>query len=166
MPREALIEALRIDDAFRTVFAAPDHPALELTPADAERLPRMHLQAAAAFAMIEETWPLMALRQELPAQLSERPVPLPRPHVEGRRTWAICRGSDGQRVLPMTPPHAALIRLLRTHPLGEALSILETRGPAGAVAADVQRWLADGLRFGFWTALTPSTPTSTPTTSS
>ena len=155
LPREVLVEAVRIDDAFRAVFSAPEQPALQLTPADAERLPRARLRASPAFAMIDETWPLIALRSELPAQLGGRPVPLPARHPEGPRSWAICRGSDGQRVLPLPPAHAELLRLLHAHPILEALSILETRQVPGvaSIAADAQRWFADDLRFGFWTGL-------------
>ena len=160
LPREALVEALRIDDAFRAVFEAPDLPALQLTPADAARLPRSRLVASPAFAMVDETWPLVALRRGLPAALPERPVPLPAPHAGGPQTWAICRGADGQRTLPLPPAHAELLRLVRVHPLPDALSRLEAQVPPEAaheLAAAAQTWFADGLRFGFWTDLAPAT---------
>ncbi|MCX5741375.1 MAG: putative DNA-binding domain-containing protein, partial [Proteobacteria bacterium] len=143
VPREALIEAVRIDDAFRAVFAAPDAAPVVLTPADAARLLGARLRSAPAFALIDETWPLIALRDALPITPSERVVALPPPHDQGRRTWAICRGADGQRVLPLSAAHAALLRLLEMYPLGEALARLE-RDLEPAVAAGVlveaQRW--------------------------
>lgn len=156
LPKQAIVEAVRIDDAFRTVFAAPDQPALQLGAADADRLSRARLRTSAAFVMVDETWPLIALRRGLSPTVPERPIPLPSPHPGGRHAWAICRGPDGQRVIPLAAAHAELLCLLQVHPVAEALAILESGVPdteVATIATDAQRWFAEGLRFGFWTTL-------------
>ena len=156
LPRAALLEAIQIDDAHRTVFEAPYEVALQLSVADADHLAHARLRPSRAFVMIDETWPLSQLRHELPATLSEQCVPLPPPHADGRRSWAVVRTADGQRVIPLAAPHARLLRLLREHPLGEALAILEASVPpstAAGIATAAQRWFADGVKLGFWTAL-------------
>ncbi|HTR50710.1 MAG TPA: putative DNA-binding domain-containing protein [Kofleriaceae bacterium] len=156
LPRAALVEAMRIDDAYRLVFEAAAEPSLVLAPGDAARLERARLVPSRSAVMVEETWPLVQLRRGLPSTPAERWVALPPPHDNGTRDWLVCRVGEAHRVVPLAPLHARLLRLLRAHALPEALAILETGLPSSAVAeiaAHAQRWFAEGMQLGLWAAL-------------
>lgn len=154
VPRDAILDAARIDAAHRALFAALEEPPLRLTPADAERLPAARLRWSAACALVEERWPLVNLYRELPAQLGDRRWPLPLPHAGGARAWLICRAGAGHRAIPLAPRHARLLELLRRHAVAEALALLEAEAAGDRdLGANAQRWLAEGMRLGLWTAL-------------
>lgn len=147
----AVREAMRIDDAYRAVFSAPEEPSLQLGPGDAARLPRGRLRRSARCVVVEETGPLVALRRELGTAVAERPVAVPAAYPDGTRAWAICQVREGQRTVPLARGFAELLELLRAHPVADALAILETRVPRAELA--VERWFAEGMRSGFWSAL-------------
>ena len=156
LPRRALVEALRIDDAYRVVFEAPAEPALVLGEADVDRLSRARLVASRSAVLVEETWPLVQLRRGLPAEAAERWVALPAPHELGPREWLVCRIGEAHRVVPLSPMHARLLRLLRAHTLPEALAMLEIGLAPDAVvelAERARRWFADGIQLGLWSGL-------------
>jgi hypothetical protein len=156
VPRAAVVQAASIDAAFRSVFIAPPEPVLRLSPAEAASLHAARLQPSAAFRMIEEAWPLVALRRELGSRTSTSPCSLPEPHPHGAQRWAVCRAPGGERVLALEPVQARLLQLLCEHPVGRALAILEAEHAAvdaGALARDVQRWLAQSMSLGLWRGL-------------
>jgi len=153
VPRRALLQAARMDDAFRAVFRAPEQPAFAPTSNDAERLERSRLRRSLAARSVEEDWPLLPLRDR--ASDVERAVPLPEPHAVPRH-WMICRSPEGFRSVPLEPLAAKLMELLDERPVGQALAELEQRVPPAQraeLAARTQRWLAEGIRHGFWTGL-------------
>lgn len=154
-PPDAVAQAAAIDDAFRRAFAAPARPQLRLGPSDAARLAGARLRQAPWVGVVAERWPLVALRDGLPAQPASAPVALPPPHADGPRSWLVCRTDGGPRAIPLAPGHARLLRLLDEHPLATALGRLEAECPADqrpALAAAARRWLADGMALGLWLA--------------
>lgn len=150
-PAAPILEALRIDDAYRTVFSAPEQPLLRLGPGDAERLPRARLRRSPRCVIVEETRPLVALRRELGTTVADRPHAMPAAYPDGPHAWAICQTAEGSRTVPLARGFAVLVDLLAAHPVREALAILETRVPAGELAVD--RWFSEGMKAGFWSAL-------------
>jgi hypothetical protein len=157
LPRRALLEAARIDVAFRVVLRAAPEPRLELTADDAARLPEGRLVRSQALALVEEHWPLLALRRSASDDKSERPLALPAPHASPR-SWALVRTEQGHGLLPLDSVQARLLALLDAHPVAEALARIEADPEAGdraTLPARTQRWLAEGMRLGFWTRLDP-----------
>lgn len=157
LPRAALVQAARVDEAFRRVRWAPEEGAFRPAPADAGRLARCRLVPSRALSIVDEDWPLFELRHRLPRGPGPRAWELPPPHAGGRRSWAVCRAPGGHRVLPLDRRRAALLRHLCARPVGEALALLEEaespRQPPEQLARDVRRWLAESVDLGFWTAL-------------
>ncbi|MGE0398242.1 MAG: putative DNA-binding domain-containing protein [Kofleriaceae bacterium] len=153
IPPDALREAIAIDLAFRTAMRAPRDPELRLAGLNPSQLLRARLVRTRAFNLVDETRPLIALRRALPTPLGEHRAALPDALATGPRTWAIGRSMKGLHVTPLTPPHAALLRLLDEHVLGDALAILEERYSGDAIAANAQRWFADGVELGIWRAI-------------
>jgi hypothetical protein len=102
--------------------------------------------------MTEEDWPLVKLRDGL-REPTERAVALPEPHAQTQH-WAVAGSGKGLRVTPLEPLQAELLRLLHEHPLGEALARLEdAHGRDRDLPVLTQRWLADGMRLDFWSAI-------------
>lgn len=155
VPRAAVVQAASIDAAFRTVFLAPRQPVLRLLPSEAASLHQAQLLPSAAFCIVEEQWPLVALRRALGARTSASPCSLPEPHPHGVQRWAVCRAPGGERVLPLEPVQARLLQLLGEQPVGRALAILEAEHVAAdaALPQDVQRWLAQSMSLGLWRGL-------------
>lgn len=155
VPKQALVQAARIDDAFRLVFRAPEQAAFAPSAADAARMEHARLRWSLAVRRVEEAWPLLALRDA--AIDGERAVELPAPHPRPRQLM-ICRAPAGFRIVPLEPLAAQLMERLERMPLGAALAELEHSVPASdraTLPAMTQRWLADGMRFGYWTGLEP-----------
>jgi hypothetical protein len=153
VPRAAITEAATIDAAFRDVVVAPPQTELRLSDAEASGLADVRLDPSLATAMLEEHWPLVELRRAIRGRGDEGPCELPAPHPDGARHWLLCRVPRGERVIPLTSTHARLLELLRAHPVGRALAMLEAEHPAIAavdLASDVQRWLAQGMALGLW----------------
>lgn len=152
MPKRALVEAIRIDLAHRRVTTARASPALsEILPS---QVAAARLVPSPTVVLIDEHWPLVALRHELPAD-GHRAVTLPSPHAT-RMTWAIARTRAGVRAVCLEPLQATLLRQLTTCGIAEALAILE----AGCTASDVEvliartpAWLAQSVELGMWSAL-------------
>ena len=89
--------------------------------ADAERLEHGRLQWSLAVSLVEEDWPLLALREQAS---DEQAIALPDPYPATRH-WAICRTAEGQRMVPLEPLQAKLMQLLQQDPLDLALARLE-----------------------------------------
>jgi hypothetical protein len=166
LPREAAVQAVRIDAAFRRVLAAPAQASFAPGPADAAALPASRLIAAESWWLIHEDWPLLALRME-PAPTSERAEPLPAPHPE-RRSAAIYAGfgadagaapREGCGAFALEPLEARLLLALRERPVAEALAEVEQEVQDDARALLLQRaprWLALSVQRGFWVGIVPA----------
>lgn len=155
VPARALVQAARIDDAYRSVLRAPEQPVFAPSARDAARLERARLVPSRAARRVEEDWPLLALRER--ARDGERAVALPEPHP-APRAWMICRAIEGLRAVPLEPLEAQLMRLLEELPLDRALAALERAAPAAERAElpeRARRWLAEGVRHGYWTGIAP-----------
>jgi hypothetical protein len=162
LPRAALVQAARVDQAFRRVLAAPDEASFRPTAADAARLGRCRLVPSRAVSIVDEGWPLFEMRHRLPRAPASRARSLPAPHPEGLRSWAVCRAgvpaadASGHRVVPLDRGQAGLLRHLHSRTVADALTRLEAEhageDPA-ALARSVQRWLAESMDLGFWTGL-------------
>lgn len=153
VPPQAIVEALAIDLAFRTAALAVVEPPLRLAPADAARLPNAQLVWSRSLTLVEERWPLIEMRQRLPSIVDDTVLALAAPHQAGPATWVIHRTAQGLHARPLDSAHAELLRLLRTHSIGEALAILEAQRSSHEIVARVQQWFAADLAQGFWTGL-------------
>lgn len=157
VPKRAIVQAARLDDAHRTVFRAPEQPAFELAAADGERLARQRLAWSPCVVLLQLDRPLIQLRDAASAD-REVAQPLPAAFPDGPRWLVVCRTPTGYARAWLEPLQAKLMLLLRDKPLVEALGYLERDvAPEAreALARDTQRWLATGVRFGFWTGLVP-----------
>lgn len=155
LPKAALCEAAQLDAAFRRVFRAPPESPIALSGISAAQLAHAQLSPAAGLVIFEEHWPLVRLRQQLSIDAGESALALPSPH-EDAQYWAIFRTLPGHGVLLLAPLQAQLLQLMGTHPVAKALALLEASASAKEqerLAHDAQRWLAESVRFGFWTGL-------------
>jgi hypothetical protein len=149
-PRLALLQAARIDAAFRRVFVAPDEPPFVPPSGDGAEL---HLKLSAAWTCVEERWSLLQLRRQLP-DLGGAVVPLP-PTLPTSRRWAVFREGHGTAQLSLAPEQARLFELLARLPLTEALATLESECAAlerDALPKRVQGWLQQAVAKGFFVA--------------
>jgi hypothetical protein len=159
-PREALLEAARLDAAWRRVFFAPSVAPFRPTAEDAARLVESYLVGAEAVALFSEHRPLLDLRRRLDEFPGEKPVPLP-PSLASPAFWALVRKPAGIGQLPLEPQEARLFELLAAEPVGRALSLLESECPEGeraALPSRAQAWLARSVELGFWTGLSTTHP--------
>jgi hypothetical protein len=158
LPRRALVQAARVDQAFRAAASAPPELPFHPSAADAERLPRARLVPSRTLSIVEEAWPLVAMAGKLPRAPGNRALELPPPHDDGVREVAIWRRDATQEVRPLARLEAQLLRRLLRAPLSEALAGLERELPAddrATVEGRVSRWLAESVRRGFWIGLEP-----------
>lgn len=158
--RDALVEAARIDAAWRALFRAPATPPFQPTAADAARLLDARLVPSPACAFVLERWPLLELKSALASARGEAPVPLPAPLPQAR-WWALVRETAGIRHLPLEAREGELLALLRRRTVRDALAALEGSVPTperAALPGQAQRWLAKSVERGFWTGLATEPP--------
>jgi hypothetical protein len=152
---EALIDGVRIDDAWRMAHYAPLPITWRLTPAEAPRLLSSRLRPSPAVHLVAESWPLVDLRGRVVEEDEEDPVPVPSRH-DTRRAWAIVRRPNGVGALPLEPMESVLFELLRRHRVDHALAQLEARCPAEVLSElphKARLWLMRSVELGFWTGL-------------
>lgn len=152
--REMLLEASRIDAAWRSVFLAPVSVPFVPRADDAAQLPEMRLALAPSVAVLIEHWPLLELKSRLGELAGESALAVPARLVAGR-WWALVRESGGIRRVPLEPREGELLALLQQHTVRDALALLEERCTAderGALPAGTRRWLARSVASGFWAA--------------
>jgi len=142
-------DALAIDVAFRKARLAPHDAPLRIGARDADALPRARLVWSRATSLVDEARPLMEVRRALPTPLGDHRAALPPRYPDGARTWIVTRTERGLRVAPLARAEAMLAHLLHELPLGEALAEVEAKGADGGA---IQRWFADGVAHGYWTA--------------
>lgn len=150
-----LVQSARIDAAWAQVFRAPRPAPFRPTAEDAARLLDLRLVQSPAVVVVEEHAPLLALRRELLQTPGEARVAMPARHPAARFVAIVARDA-GTLQIPLEPSEAALLALLREHPVREALARLEgacTAGERAQLPAKTQAWLARGVQQGFWTGL-------------
>jgi hypothetical protein len=150
--KQALLEAARIDAAWRDVFLAPATEAYRPSAADAGRLLTARLKPSPAVAILEEHWPLLELRRRLLSDTGESPVALPA-KLHRAQCWALVRKPAGIGQLPLEPREAELYSLLREHPLADALAHLESACPKSerrTLPERTREWLGRSVELGFW----------------
>jgi hypothetical protein len=151
----ACAQAASIDAAFRAAARAESAPPFRPNALQRalESLAEVQLKPSPAFALLEESWPLLKLRRASLDAEGERALDLPEPYPDGPHSWALSRTQEGLHVLALARLQALLLRLLCTHRVGAALERLEAEcSPTerSQLPANVQRWLAQGVRHGFW----------------
>lgn len=150
-----LVEAARIDEAFRTVFRAPAVTTWRPSSDDAERLLDAHLVESPAFVIVEEHTALLELRRSVLSDRSERRFPPPAPWPSPRAA-ALVRAGEATLQMPLDPREAELLRLLRTHSVRDAVGRLEAACPESERAdlpARTRAWLARGVTHGWWVGM-------------
>jgi hypothetical protein len=158
--RAPVTEAARLDAHWRALFHAPVTPPYRPDARDAARLADGQLVPSPSVVIVEERWPLVALRHTLTASSPEAPLALPLPH-EAPAWWALCAEPTGIRTRPLAPREGRLLTLLAHHPVRDALARLEAETPPEARAslpADTQRWLARSVAHGWWAGLADTPP--------
>ena len=160
LDRLALLDAARIDAAWREVFLAPESPSYRPSAADAARLMSARLVPSPTVALLEEHWPLLALRRSLIDDRSESPVLLP-PKLAHSQSWALVRKPAGIGQLALEAREAELFCLLRERPVGDALARLElacSEEERLSLPARTQEWLGRSVELGFWSGLDDEPP--------
>jgi len=153
--RLALVEAARIDAAWRDVFRAPPTSPFRPSAADAPRLLDARLTPSPAWRMVMEHRPLLDLRKELLHDASESIVELP-PLLPRARWWSIVRRDDGILQTPVEPREAELLGYLGETSVREALARLEracSPEERALLPARARAWLARSVEADFWTGL-------------
>jgi hypothetical protein len=151
----ALLQAARIDAAFRRVFQAPAEPVYRPTPDAAEQLEHARLRPSLAAAIVAEDWPLCRLRRELLGDRDETAVALP-PRLVRTQHWALIRTPQRLGQLPLEPEEARLLNLLGNHSVADALGRLESECEPvrrAALPARAQAWLARSVDLGLWSGV-------------
>lgn len=159
---DAVLNAAELDAAFRAVFLAPEVSPFRPAADDEPRILGSRLVASPAARVIEERWPLLALRRSLEGEPSEVPIRLS-DRLERPRWWALVRKPQGIAHVPLDPREGFLLRLLDRHSVEDALARLEAECPESERAelpARTQRWLARGIEHGFWSGMQAADATS------
>jgi len=155
LPRASLLEAVAIDAAWRAVHRAPEQPPFRPSAKDSARLGDSRLVPRSGWTVIEESWPLMRLRQDLAGDPGEAAVPLP-PRLATPQSWVIFRAPGGAAQLALAPRQAQLFRLLARHRVADALGRLESAASPkerAQLPANVRAWLAQSVELGFWSGI-------------
>ena len=151
--RQALVESVRMDAAFRDVFRAPPVTPFRPTREDEAHLLDARLVASPAVAIVEEHSALANLRRTILRDESERSAPFPEAWPEARFI-ALARTDEGTKELSLETREAELLRLLAEHPVRAALALVERSCPEGerdALPAKTRLWLARSVQRGWWT---------------
>jgi hypothetical protein len=149
------MDAVQLDAAWRGVFVAPVAGTLALSPADAARLAEAQLERAPSVALVWLGYPLLELRVEVLARLSEKPLPAPEPSPE-RVPWLLMRTPRGVAHLKLELTEARLFEELFEYPVGVALARLEqwvAEGERAQLPEKTQAWLARSVRLGVWSGV-------------
>jgi hypothetical protein len=153
--REAMIEAARIDAAYRAVFRAPHVEPFRPSAEDSAHLLDAHLVASPAVAILEEHSALTDLRRTTLRDTTERRVAFP-PAWPAVRSIALVRAEEATAELPLEPREAELLRLLDSHSVRDALGLLEVAcslEERPGLPPMTQRWLAQSVQRGWWSGM-------------
>lgn len=150
VPREALLQAAQIDEAWRSLGAGRDHNAWRPDAHLAARLASAHLVRSDGVRWIQQNWPLLALRRRLSGIVGESPFALP-PRGDTVEAFALVRTGGAIVELPLTRIECRLLQLLESRTLGHALAVLEAEeGASDQLAATIRQWLGRTVQLGFW----------------
>ena len=155
VPRRALIEAIRIDAAFRGVFYAPQVTPFRPDAAQAATLLESRLALSPAAAIFSEHWPLVELREKHANDEGAPRLALP-PALAVPQRWALVRRPGGTAQLKLDPREGELLWLLLRYPIAGALGRLEARCSGAERESLPERarfWLARSVELGFWSGL-------------
>jgi hypothetical protein len=152
LPRRALLQAARIDTAFRDVFMAPESPPFQLTPEHAQGLATSRLRVSPCWTIVQENWPLLQLRHELAGDHRETAITLPDAWPV-TRSWALLRTPAGVARKPLEVEQARLLAALRVSDVRTALAQVEAACPRAdrdTLPQRTQQWLAESVALGFF----------------
>ena len=153
LPSKALIEAARIDHEWSRVFLAPLRPTWVPTHQSQESLLACKLSISEAIGFVEQSWPLLRMRDVLRDDEGEGALSLPIA-FEKAQHWIILRTERGIGQIQVSFQQRRFYQLLIDHPVGEALAIIEAEYHAmkpEELAERVQSWLRQSVELGFWT---------------
>jgi hypothetical protein len=154
-PLDAVLQAVKVDMAFRRAWLAPLQPAWSPSAEEGASLAMRRLRLADHATLIDESWPLVAMRMDLVRDPSPEQVSLASP---ARRHWAILRTDKGFGQLRLEPRQAQLYRECTRRPLQDALATLQRSAQGreqGEDASKVQQWFAQGVALGLWSGVEP-----------
>jgi hypothetical protein len=152
IPKIALTQAAHIDEAWSRIFLAPEQPRWRPSPDDAAQLLQLKFTPTAALAIVEQKWPLLALRSQLSTYPGEGAIPLPASLAQLEH-WALLRTDEGIGELLLAPRQARLYHLMGIHTLGEALATLEQECsdvPPEQLQREIASWTQQSVELGFW----------------
>ena len=152
IPKIAITQAAHIDEEWSRIFLAPEQPRWRPNPDDAAQLLQLKLTPTAALAVVEQQWPLLALRSQLSTFPGDSAIPLPSGLAQLEH-WALLKTDDCIGELLLAPRQARLYHLMSNHALGEALAILEQECPdvpPDQLQRDVAKWTQQSVELGFW----------------
>lgn len=150
--KPAWVSAARMDAAWIEIFRAAEEDAWRPDAAAAARLAEMTLIPRKTWAIVNEEWPLLALRETILGDAGEHAIALP-PRLSSPQWWCLARVDGKFFQLPMGASQARLYSLLRQWPLAKALAVLEQETAEDARAhllQHVQSWLARSMEWAFW----------------
>ena len=152
IPKMTLTQAAQIDEEWSRIFLAPEQPRWHPTPDDAAQLLELKFTPSATLAIIEQQWPLLALRSQLSTIPGEGAIPLPSGLAQLEH-WALLRTDEGVGELLLAPRQARLYHLMSNHTLGEALATLERECsdlPPEQLQREIASWTQQSVELGFW----------------
>jgi hypothetical protein len=150
-----LIEAARIDAAWRAAFTAPRTAPFRPSTADAARLLDARLVPSRAVHIVEEHRALLELRRRVLLDRGEHATPWPAPLARSQ-WWAIAGSEEGVLQRRLEAREAQLLVLLAAHPVRRALAELERDCPLEERAQLPERtraWLAQSVQHDFWSGI-------------
>lgn len=153
--RAVLLEAVRMDSAFREVLGAPPGPRFALNAAEARALPRAQLIASPSFRVVSESCALFMLRKRLEDDVSDHAVQHPQAHAEPQH-WLLHALPTSLGAEPIHALHAALLIELGRRSVEDALAHVErSASPTqrAFLVQNAQRWLAESVQHGFWSGV-------------
>lgn len=151
----ALRQALRVDEAWRSVFHAPLQPVWRPTAQQAGAMPHSRLHLAPTVALVTVDWPLVELRRGLVRDDPRESITLPK-RLNTPSDWAIFRSPAGIVCWQLPRTQWLLYHACGRISLERAVAEVEASCPArdrAALDASVQRWLARSVELGFWTGM-------------
>lgn len=155
LDREVLLEAARLDAAYRRVLRAPEVPHYRPNAADAERLLAGRLELSRAVALLTDTFGSWELRRRILDEPGEAPVRAP-PRLANARHGVLVRSGLSLRIVPLEADEHELLCLLGEHSVGQALAHLESSRPVperNDLPERARRWLARSVDLGLWSGL-------------
>jgi hypothetical protein len=153
--RCAWVEAACIDDAWRTVFRAPEIPPFRPSATHASRLLDARLVPSPAWRIVREHRPLLELRKRLLHDSSQDCVEVP-PLLPRARWWALVRRDQGILHISLEPREAELLVLLGETSVRDALARVEREcapEERALLPAQARGWLARSVELDFWSGV-------------